>query len=153
MYYIGLDFGTLSVRGILFDASPNDNDGKNDKRDRTLRSCTVAYETVDFEDGSCLFRDADEWARAGERVLQELMAASTTSSSGNVSPIAGIGIAFTSCTIVPITEQGEPIATKFREVSDPQQRPHIFPKMWRHHSPHVNRVAEELTKAVSIYVQ
>lgn len=128
--FIGLDFGTHSVRGILFD--PNSQ--------TTIKSSIESYKTIDFEDGSCLFRDADEWVRAGQKVLNNLASHLPSNKS-----IRGIGVTFTSCTIVPIREDGNPVAT---HDDDPFKRPHVFPKMWRHHSPHAQKVASELTVAV-----
>ena len=53
--------------------------------------------------------------------------------------VVGVGVDFTSCTLLPTTKQGEPL---FYYNHD---RPHAWPKLWKHHG--ATSQAEELTQA------
>ena len=133
--FIGLDFGTLSVRGIVYDTRT-----RTTKWTRTELYASDAI--VDFEDGTCLFRDANEWVKCGYRVIAEL-----GKNLPKDSKVQGLGVAFTSCTMVPMQENG--VQTSVGCTQGPHKRPHMYPKMWRHHSPHAQKVATELTRLVS----
>ena len=140
MAYIGIDFGTNSVRGLIWDTRSRN----------TLRLARdVQYETFDKADGSSLFLAPQVWVSAGESILQEL---SEYARSTNVL-VDGIGVAFTSCTIIPIKSDGEPVASDYT-VNDAGKRPHLFAKMWRHHTQHVQKCADDLVRGVSfIFLQ
>ncbi|GMA65224.1 hypothetical protein GCM10025859_56640 [Alicyclobacillus fastidiosus] len=49
-----------------------------------------------------------------------------------VSPrdVIGIGIDFTSCTVLPVTQTGEPLCTMVEWA----EHPHAWPKLWKHHA-------------------
>jgi L-ribulokinase len=44
--------------------------------------------------------------------------------------VVGLGIDFTSCTVVPVTEEGVPLCTLERW----RERKHAWPKLWKHHA-------------------
>src|SRR6266511_5135434 len=52
--------------------------------------------------------------------------------------VIGIGIDFTSCTILPTTAEGTPLC----EAPQLRAEPHAWPKLWKHHAaqPHADRV-------------
>jgi len=52
--------------------------------------------------------------------------------AGNVPPeeVIGIGIDFTACTVLPVTEDGTPLCQLDRW----RDRPHAWVKLWKHHS-------------------
>src|SRR5699024_956963 len=53
-------------------------------------------------------------------------------SAAGVEPkqVIGIGTDFTSCTVMPVTTDGTPLC----QVNGFQDRPHAWPKLWRHHA-------------------
>jgi len=134
--YLGLDFGTLSVRALVADA----------------RGEVVATATADYAGGEIVrgtgdagrfaavlpggwaLQDPDDWlASAGDAVRRALAA-------GRVDPdaVAGLGIDFTSCTVLPTLADGTPLAC-----GELATRPHAWPKLWKHHG--AQRQATELT--------
>ena len=54
--------------------------------------------------------------------------------------VIGIGIDFTSCTILPTTADGTPLC----DLPDLRQQPHAWPKLWKHHAaqPQADRVTD-----------
>ncbi|MBY0121462.1 ribulokinase [Bacillus sp. S/N-304-OC-R1] len=61
--------------------------------------------------------------------------------------IIGIGIDFTSCTMLPLDNCGEPLCLK----ADWSRNPHSWPKLWKHHAAQeeadmINRKAQELNQ-------
>ena len=64
--FIGLDFGTLSVRGVVVNTTG--------PRPRICASRVRSYQdqVIELSDGGCIFADADEWVRAGQEVLEGL---------------------------------------------------------------------------------
>jgi L-ribulokinase len=54
--------------------------------------------------------------------------------------VIGIGVDFTSCTVLPTTEDGTPLCLS----DDWRARPHAWPKLWKHHAaqPQADRLTE-----------
>ena len=124
-YTIGLDFGSLSARGILADV-----------RDGSIlaeASCEYAHGVLDtflpdetkLEENMCL-QDIDDFTGALESIIVELV------SKGGISSdrIVGIGIDTTASTILPVDENFIPLCKK----SAFSSRPHAWMKMWKHHA-------------------
>lgn len=123
-YVIGYDFGTLSVRAVLVDAEC----GRE-----------VAKSAVNYEHGVM-----DVALPSGRRLpsgfaLQHpldyiksmsLATAEIIKESG-ISPdeVVGIGVDFTSSTVMPIDSHGMPLCTR-DEFSDDE---HAYVKLWKHH--------------------
>ena len=128
--FAGLDFGTNSVRGVLVNSEGF-----------TVKSCSISYNILELQDGSCLFPNPNDWLFAGKRVLNDLLLALKISHDNH--DCLAIGVAFTSCTILPISENGDPIAN---ESDSPYQRPHLFPKLWKHHSGNAQKASDDLTR-------
>jgi L-ribulokinase len=134
--YLGLDFGTLSVRALVTDA-----------RGEVVASAAAPYadgEIVRGTGGSprlarplpagWALQDPEDWlASAGDAVRGAVAA-------GRVVPdsIVGLGLDFTSCTVLPTLADGTPLAR-----TDLATRPHAWPKLWKHHG--AQRQATELT--------
>jgi L-ribulokinase len=135
--YLGLDFGTLSVRALVADA-----------RGEVVASATAPYASGEIVRGAgdsgrfaeplpagWALQDPDDWlVSAGDAVRRALTA-------GRVDPdaVAGLGTDFTSCTVLPTLADGTPLAR-----TELAARPHSWPKLWKHHG--AQRQATELTE-------
>ena len=132
-YTIGIDFGTLSGRAILLDTT----DGS------VLATSVYEYPHAVMDrslpDGTPL---APQFALQHPADYLEVLERTvpTVLRDGGVSPdeIAGLGIDFTSCTLLPIGEDGTPLC--FEEKY--QSEPHAYVKLWKHHAsqPEADRI-------------
>ena len=107
-------------------------------------------QVIELSDGGCIFADADAWVHAGQEVLEDLYRYLQKEKIA-LELIKSVGVTFTSCTVVPINSEGIPLSSVFRQ-SDPRKRPHVFSKMWKHHSPSVQKCADDLIQAVSLLI-
>lgn len=140
---LGLDFGTESVRALLIDA-----------QGREVGSGVHAYQhgqIVDRLPGSgdklpfhYALQHPDDWLQS--------VALATRAAVGNsgIQPtrIVGIGVDFTSCTMLPTLADGTPLCRldKFAKV------PLAWPKLWKHHgaieqTDRMNRIAKQRGEA------
>ena len=129
---IGIDFGTESARAVLADVA----DG------RLLTTATFAYPhgVIDRAlPGSSTplppdyaLQDPQDWLAALEMLLRQMAAAAPPGD------IIGIGIDFTSCTVMPVTADGTPLCA----LPDYSREPHAWPKLWKHHAaqPYADRI-------------
>ena len=133
-YAIGLDFGTESARGLLVDLQT----GKE-----------VATEVFNYPHGvidEALpeggVRLEPDWAlqHPGDYVeaLRVLPPALLNLAGPNPDDVVGIGVDFTSCTILPAKKDGTPLCL-LEEFKD---NPHSWVKLWKHHSaqPEADRI-------------
>jgi L-ribulokinase len=135
-YSIGLDFGTESVRALLVDAASGE---------------TVATAVDSYADGviderlpgssgrlppDWALQNPADWLKGTERTIAKVLA------DARVDPatVGGIGIDFTSCTVLPTTGDGTPLC----EVAAFRAEPHAWPKLWKHHGaePEAERVTQ-----------
>ena len=135
-YTIGLDFGTLDGRAVLVDVRTGEE---------------LATSVYSYPNGVIGKVHPDSKIKLGpDWVLQNPADYLTTLShiipevlkKSNVSPkdIIGIGVDFTSCTILPIDKQGTPLCMKDKWKSNP----HSWVKLWKHHAaePYANRLKD-----------
>jgi L-ribulokinase len=131
-YTIGIDFGTLSGRAVLVRVS----DGAE------LASAEHVYASGVI-DGSLngtelppdwALQDPDDWVQ----VLRHAVPDAVRESGVDANAIIGIGTDTTACTVLPCRSDGTPLCTlpEFRD------RPHAWPKLWRHHAaqPQADRI-------------
>jgi L-ribulokinase len=135
-YALGLDFGTESARAVLVSAATGE---------------TVATAVHAYGDGvidEALPGDAEplpsdwalqnpaDWLVALEAIVPALLA------RDGVAPesVVGVGLDFTACTVLPTTADGTPLCT----LDAYRNRPHAWPKLWKHHAaqPQADRVNE-----------
>lgn len=121
----GFDFGTLSCRGVAIDL-----------KDGSL----IATAEMDYPSGvisehlphtseplppEWFLQDPKDWLDSMRYVSKSML------KEGNIDPedVLGIGTDFTSCTLLPVTENGTPLCVidKYRD------RPNAWPKLWKHH--------------------
>jgi L-ribulokinase len=125
-YSIGLDFGTESARAVLVDISNGE---------------TIASDVQKYTDGVIETRLpaggeqlAPDWALQNPADWLSAMTAAVSGilKKSGLSPesVAGIGIDFTSCTILPVTLDGTPLCAS----NALKGRPHAWAKLWKHHA-------------------
>lgn len=135
-YVIGIDFGTESVRAILVNTS---------------NGALSTSEVVKYSDGvideflptnhvklppDYALQNPDDWLSSMETAVRTAVRETRIESE----QIIGIGIDFTSCTILPTTAQGTPLCA----LGTFSKRPHAWPKLWKHHAaqPQADRITE-----------
>jgi L-ribulokinase len=123
-YAVGIDFGTESARALLVDCE----DGTE-----------VAVEVHAYESG-VIDEQLDgvplepEWALQDPRdyvsSLQHAVPKLLAEAGVPADSIAGIGIDFTSCTMLPTLADGRPLCF----VDELRGEPHAWVKLWKHHA-------------------
>jgi L-ribulokinase len=133
---LGLDFGTESVRALLLDT----------ERGEVLGAAARSYangviDAVLPESGAALAPDwalqnPDDWLLS----MSDATTAVLAESGFPADEVVGIGIDFTSCTVLPVTGLGEPLCRNPEFRADP----HAWPKLWKHHAaqPQADRINE-----------
>jgi L-ribulokinase len=134
-YALGIDFGTESGRVMLVRLS----DGEE-----------VAWSVVPYPNGvidrqlPCGRALDHDWALQDPRdyliVLTTSVPEVLLESGVAAESVAGIGIDFTACTMLPTLADGTPLCTLPQYASDP----HAWVKLWKHHAaqPEANRINE-----------
>jgi L-ribulokinase len=125
-YSIGIDFGTESGRAMLLDLDSGDELATSVVRypsaviDRTLPS------TGERLPSDWALQDPDDWVTVVEQALPDVV-----SKAGVLAEeIVGLGIDFTSCTVLPVTAEGVPLCT----IDAWREQRHAWPKLWKHHA-------------------
>lgn len=123
-YAIGIDFGTLSARAVIID---------RDGRQYAEHTCSYPHGVLEstLPDGTPLganwaLQVPDDYLHCLVEVVQGCMAQSGFAPES----MEGIGIDFTSCSVMPTTREGIPLCN----LPDYQQNPHAYPKLWKHHA-------------------
>lgn len=137
-YTIGVDFGTLSGRAII----------TNVENGAELACASREYNhgvmDTELPCGTKLGRD---WALQHPQdyldVLKTIIPDVIKKSSVLIKDIIGLGIDFTSCTILPVKSDGTPLCFLDKYKSDP----HAYVKLWKHHAAQgmankINQLAE-----------
>ncbi|MBQ8351577.1 MAG: ribulokinase [Clostridia bacterium] len=147
-YVIGIDFGTLSGRAVLVEAATG----------KTLAEATHSYAHGVMDEtlpsGRALPPDyALQHPSDYLDVLRVTVPAVLEQAGVAGEEVAGLGIDFTACTVMPVDAQGEPLCL------DPAMadEPHAYVKLWKHHAAQgqadeINALAEARGEAwLSIY--
>lgn len=137
-YAVGVDFGTESGRAVLVDCA----DG------RELATSVYPYrngviaerlpapdEDVRLEPEWAL-QDPEDYLRTFQTTVPALLAETRV----DPADVIGIGIDFTSCTMLPTLADGTPLCV----VDDLRREPHAWVKLWKHHAaqPEADRINE-----------
>lgn len=139
-YSIGLDYGTLSARAVL---------AKVDTGEIVAESIYGYQDAVieHFLPGTDI-SIPDDYALQNPRDYQNALEAllSDVWSKAKIDPadVIGIGVAFTSCTILAVDEDFTPLCYK----DEFKKNPHSWVKLWKHHggqweADRINAVAKE----------
>ena len=139
-YAIGLDYGTLSGRALLVDVS----DGKE------IATSVFEYpHAVMDECLPCGKKLGMDWALQHPQdyidVLKNTIPAVIEESGVNPDDIIGVGIDFTTCTVLPVLADSTPLCF----LPEYSENPHAYVKLWKHHAaqPYANKlndIAREL---------
>ena len=138
-YVIGLDFGTLSGRALLVRAE----DGAE------IADAVMEYPHGVMEeflpDGTSLpqkfaLQHPADYIEVLRTVVPEVL----RRAGAEPCEVAGIGIDFTACTMLPVDEKGMPLCMK----PEFEHEPHAYVKLWKHHAAQgeadaVNALAKE----------
>jgi len=135
-YTIGIDFGTESGRAVLVDVA----DGTE------LATAVYPYrhgviderlpepnDDVELEPEWAL-QDPEDYLRTFQQTVPALLAETGV----DPSDVIGVGIDFTSCTMLPTTADGTPLCL----LDDLRREPHAWVKLWKHHAaqPEADRI-------------
>ncbi|MBE0700856.1 MAG: ribulokinase [Acholeplasmataceae bacterium] len=123
-FILGVDFGTLSMRAILFDAKNGDMVVQHVEpyvhgvMDQDLHGIKLPYDYA--------LQDPNDYLDALIKGINRLM----QSSHVKKEDVIAMGIDFTSCTILPVDHAFNPLCSqdKFKN------HPHAYVKLWKHHS-------------------
>ncbi|WP_042166031.1 ribulokinase [Paenibacillus gorillae] len=125
-YAIGVDYGTQSGRAVLVDLSNG--------HELSDHVTPYAHHVIDERlphSGTTLEAD---WALQHPldyiEVLTMSIPAVMKQSDIDPADVIGIGIDFTACTMLPITEHHEPLCT----LDAYRDNPHSWVKLWKHHA-------------------
>lgn len=131
---LGLDFGTASVRALVVETRTGRERGSAVEQyrhgvvDRTLPG-SEARLPADWA-----LQHPGDYLEAMTRAVPAALAAAGAAKES----IAGIGVDFTSCTVLPVDASGEPLCL----LPEWAARPHAWVKLWKHHSsqPQADRI-------------
>lgn len=135
-YSIGIDFGTESARAVLVRVEDGEEvatsvyqypDGVIDE---------VLPETNVRLEHDWALQNPKDYLEAIKYAIPGVLNASGISSE----EVIGIGIDFTSCTILPINKKGIPLSMR----EEYRNNPHSWVKLWKHHAaqPEADRINE-----------
>jgi L-ribulokinase len=134
-YVVGIDFGTLSGRAVVVRTSDGAEVGT------ALHEYRHGVMDESLPDGTPLPPD---WALQEPEdyrdVLRTAVPRAVEESGVDSSSAVGIGIDFTSCTLLPTTSDGTPLCS----LPEWRDEPHAWVKLWKHHAaqPHADRINE-----------
>ena len=130
---IGVDFGTLSGRALVVRVS--------DGAELGTAVHEYAHGVLDEALSSGVPLPPD-WALQDpedyREVLRRAVPAAIAAAGVDPAQVIGIGIDCTACTVLPTLADGTPLC----EVDEYRDRPHAYPKLWKHHAaqPQADRI-------------
>jgi len=135
-YAVGVDFGTESGRAVLVALEDGSEIGTTTYRYRhgvIDERLPAPHDGVELEPDWAL-QDPEDYVRTLQETVPQLLAET------GVDPAAviGVGIDFTSCTMLPTLADGTPLCL----VDDLRAEPHAWVKLWKHHAaqPEADRI-------------
>lgn len=140
MYALGVDFGTLSARALIIDIHTG----------QELGAAVAEYPHGVMEEALPSGKPlGDSWALQDPadylHCLTEAVRGALQKTGVDPAQIVGIGVDFTSCTILPTYADGTPLcfSAKYRD------EPHAYVKLWKHHAAQyyadiLNEMAEKM---------
>ena len=137
-YAVGVDFGTESGRAVVVSLDDGSELGtkvypyRNGVIDERLPE---PHEQVELGQDWAL-QDPDDYVRTLQETLPPLLAETGI----DPADVVGIGVDFTSCTMLPTLADGTPLC----RIDDLRAEPHAWVKLWKHHAaqPHADRINE-----------
>lgn len=122
---LGLDFGTESVRALLLDLEEG----------RELAASSAAYRNGVLDNelpggyvqpANWALQDPADWLDSLGLAVREVVTVARIDSGD----VCGVGVDFTSCTVLPTLAEGTPLC----QVNGWVDEPHAWPKLWKHHA-------------------
>jgi len=127
-YAVGVDFGTESARAVLVDCA----DGAEVGTTVSMYRNGVIDERLPAPDQEVVLQP--DWALQDPgdylRALRETIPALLVETGVDPGEVAGLGVAFTACTMLPTLADGTPLC-KLPELAN---NPHAWVKLWKHHA-------------------
>ena len=71
-------------------------------------------------------QDPDDWVTVVEKAIPQALKEAGVEKE----QVVGLGVDFTSCTVLPVTSDGTPLCT----IDTWRERRHAWPKLWKHHA-------------------
>ena len=137
-YVVGIDFGTLSGRAVVFRVS----DGKEMGTSVKEYTHGVMDRTLIAGDGQQLPPDfALQVPKDYIEVFQNAVPTAVRTAGIDPRDVIGLGIDCTSATVIPCKKDGTPL----NEIEEFHNRPHAYVKLWKHHGG--QEQADRLVKA------
>ena len=142
-YTVGIDFGTASARAVVVDVA----DGREVGVAVHPYANGVIDERLPAPDDDVVL--GPDWALQDPadyvEALRRAVPAAVADAGVDPADVIGVGIDFTSCTMLPTTADGTPLC----QVDAYRRDPHAWVKLWKHHAAQpeadeINRVAAEL---------
>jgi L-ribulokinase len=135
-FTIGVDFGSESGRVVVVDPASGREvaTAVSEYRHGVISEhLPPPYEHVRLEPEWAL-QDPDDYLR----VLSDAIPAALTTAGIGSEDVVGIGIDFTSCTMLPVCADGTPLCC----LEDLRGEPHAWVKLWKHHAaqPEADRI-------------
>lgn len=136
-YALGVDYGTESGRALLVDVETG----------AEVASCVLPYSNGVMDeklpDGTKLehdwaLQDPNDWVK----VLRVTISAVLNEAGVSPEQVIGVGVDFTSCTVLPVDRTGAPLCN----LPQFKNRPHAWAKLWKHHA--AQPEADKITKTV-----
>lgn len=135
-YVIGIDFGTESVRALLVDCA----DGTELGESVHVYEHGVLDERLPAPDDDVelapdwALQDPFDYLRSLEAAVPRMLGEAGVSSDD----VAGVGVSFTSCTMLPTLADGTPLCA----LDELRREPHAWVKLWKHHAaqPQADRI-------------
>lgn len=140
---LGLDFGTESVRAVLVDRDGNELASESDAY-RFGQICDALPGSGQVLPPGYALQAAGDWIESAAKATRLAVA-----SAGIVAErVVGIGVDFTSCTMLPTLRDGTPLC----ELAAFSDTPLAWPKLWKHHgaieqTERINEVARQRKEA------
>ncbi len=132
---IGVDYGTESGRVLLLDLGTG--------AELAVETVSYAHGVIDASlpsgvplDTDWALQHPDDWLA----VLRRGVPAALARAAIDPSRVVGLGVDFTSCTVLPATADGTPLCL----LKPWTARPHAWPKLWKHHS--AQPIADRMTE-------
>ena len=138
-YAIGVDFGTESGRALLLDIESGAEAAISEVRyphgviDRELPGTNVELPP------DWALQHPDDWVEVLERAIPEVLDQVPAARGA----VVGLGVDFTSCTVLPVAGDGTPLIAQERW----RARRHAWPKLWKHHA--AQPVADRLNEVAA----
>ncbi len=139
---LGIDFGTESARAVLVDCADGHELGTSvEPYVHGVIDARLPGPDDDVElEADWALQDPMDYVESVRVAVPRLLAET------GISPdeVVGVGIDFTSCTLLPTLADGTPLCT----LDDLRREPHAWVKLWKHHAAQpdadrINAVAEE----------